>query len=385
MEKVGECLRKISFLCYVFLLPLSSLSFGQSNLTEEIFNELINYENLSCTSKKVHLTFDDGPSRLYSRKILEVLKAQNVKATFFISTYQIKSPQSIEASIVKEIIMDGHLVGSHGHDHVAYDLRMSSKGEILSQGLSHEERLEQIKKSLSILDSSTSGMFSRQSEMLFRFPYGRGAIPSEKELDSMVNMTFQSKDFVNRLEEYRARSPALKNLFSLGLSHLGWDHDSQDTSFSNHPDLLEVKRYVKENIKRICKGKTTKVALFHDVKEINALTIDHIISIGKKLKMEFISGEEMLNDVSVKDSKILISGTEKKDSVGIKESSQKRYPYAELLENKNSPTGFKCYIYCREDQDKIPRIYMDSSRNIPVNNQLQCNELMMEVCKDGGA
>ena len=54
-------------------------------------------------SKKIALTFDDGPHPFYTRQLLKGLKERDVKVTFFITG------KNVEAypDIVKEIYEDG--------------------------------------------------------------------------------------------------------------------------------------------------------------------------------------------------------------------------------------------------------------------------------------
>ena len=56
------------------------------------------------------ITFDDGPSP-YTNKILDILKANNVKATFFITGKKLNSNESRET--FKRILNEGHIIGSH--------------------------------------------------------------------------------------------------------------------------------------------------------------------------------------------------------------------------------------------------------------------------------
>ncbi len=63
---------------------------------------------------KYALTFDDGPHPVYTAKILDSLKANNIKATFFIITTNVT-----EATfpLVKRMLDEGHIVASHGRNH----------------------------------------------------------------------------------------------------------------------------------------------------------------------------------------------------------------------------------------------------------------------------
>lgn len=61
----------------------------------------------------VALTFDDGPHRVHTIKILDVLKKYNAKATFFVLGSNVKRyPQ-----IVRRIANEGHEVANHSWSH----------------------------------------------------------------------------------------------------------------------------------------------------------------------------------------------------------------------------------------------------------------------------
>lgn len=63
-------------------------------------------------TRKVYLTFDDGPSD-NTEKILEVLKMYDVKATFFVTGEAATShPERYKA-----IVEDGHSIGMHSYSH----------------------------------------------------------------------------------------------------------------------------------------------------------------------------------------------------------------------------------------------------------------------------
>ena len=61
----------------------------------------------------VYLTFDAGYEAGYTEKILEVLKANDVKATFFITGHYLNS----QPDLVKKMIDEGHIVGNHTVNH----------------------------------------------------------------------------------------------------------------------------------------------------------------------------------------------------------------------------------------------------------------------------
>lgn len=65
------------------------------------------YENL------VSLTFDDGPSPIYTPLILDVLREKGVKATFFVVGQNVeKYPQ-----VARRIVAEGHDIGNHTYSH----------------------------------------------------------------------------------------------------------------------------------------------------------------------------------------------------------------------------------------------------------------------------
>lgn len=66
--------------------------------------------------KIVYLTFDDGPSTEVTTQILDILDANDVKATFFTLGTAIEgNPQS--AKILKRMAKSGHAIANHGYSH----------------------------------------------------------------------------------------------------------------------------------------------------------------------------------------------------------------------------------------------------------------------------
>lgn len=64
--------------------------------------------------KVVALTFDDGPWPGQTAKILDILKAENVPATFFAIGLRVKR----EPGLAKRIVAEGHAIGNHTYRHV---------------------------------------------------------------------------------------------------------------------------------------------------------------------------------------------------------------------------------------------------------------------------
>lgn len=63
--------------------------------------------------KAVYFTFDDGPSQRYTPQILDILKREHVKATFFVVGYRCDD----FPGLVRRIRKEGHEIGNHGYTH----------------------------------------------------------------------------------------------------------------------------------------------------------------------------------------------------------------------------------------------------------------------------
>ena len=60
-------------------------------------------------SKSIYLTFDEGYEAGYTSQILEVLKENEVKATFFLTAHYVNTQEEL----VQQMIDEGHIVGNH--------------------------------------------------------------------------------------------------------------------------------------------------------------------------------------------------------------------------------------------------------------------------------
>lgn len=79
-------------------------------LTEEGKN---NVDNIyKSDTKRAFLTFDDGPSEV-TNQILDTLKQEKVKATFFVLGSNVKTLPNV----VKRIYDEGHYIANHGYSH----------------------------------------------------------------------------------------------------------------------------------------------------------------------------------------------------------------------------------------------------------------------------
>ena len=66
-----------------------------------------------CSQNNIWLTFDDGPFPDATHFILKILKAEQVKATFFLVGQQIEQ----YPDLFNQIIKDGHVIANHSYSH----------------------------------------------------------------------------------------------------------------------------------------------------------------------------------------------------------------------------------------------------------------------------
>lgn len=90
-------------------------------LTETGKNNLQNI--YKSENKRVFLTFDDGPSKTVTPVILDILKQENIKATFFL----LGSRVELQPNIVKRAYDEGHYLASHGYSHIYSQIYFSAQ------------------------------------------------------------------------------------------------------------------------------------------------------------------------------------------------------------------------------------------------------------------
>lgn len=98
----------------------------QPDLGNENKNMIDKYDGISIGNSEnpyIYLTFDCGYEASYTEKILEVLKKNNVKATFFITGHYLNS----QPDLVKRMIDEGHIIGNHTADHICMPESMNEE------------------------------------------------------------------------------------------------------------------------------------------------------------------------------------------------------------------------------------------------------------------
>ena len=83
---------------------------------------------IDTDKKELFITFDDGPHKTYTAKILDILSEYNAKATFFMLG------QNAErlSDLVREVKNEGHTIGNHfySHEKIWFKKYSSIKNEI---------------------------------------------------------------------------------------------------------------------------------------------------------------------------------------------------------------------------------------------------------------
>ena len=84
-----------------------------TSFTEEQMQIIENIYNAPEGEKRVFLTFDDGPTQAVTPFILDLLKQENIKATFFVLGNRVKA----NPELIKREFEEGHYIANHGHTH----------------------------------------------------------------------------------------------------------------------------------------------------------------------------------------------------------------------------------------------------------------------------
>lgn len=184
----------------------------------------IDEPNTENPQKKVaYLTFDDGPSK-NTPKVLDILKENDIKATFFIVGPLIQE----DTQYLRRVYEEGHAIGNHTYDHDFEDIYISEK----AFWDNYNKCEEYIKENTGI------------ETKLFRFP--GGSFNSEVKRKN-------GADFNKRIG---------KKLEEKGVAYFDWDIDTGD---GMRHDLSpgEMINNIRDEIK-ICKDKNNIIVLMHD-------------------------------------------------------------------------------------------------------------------------
>lgn len=184
--------------------------------------------------KECFLTFDDGPSKNITPQILDVLRANDVKATFFV----LGSRVELYPELVKQAYDEGHYIANHGYSH-NYNNIYSSPSAVL----------DEYNKTEGVIRSAIG--VPEYSSYLFRFPGG-------SEGGKYAKIKNEAK---NLLKENN-------------VAHINWNCLSNDAvGKPTHESLIN-------DFKSTSNGKAKLVSLMHDAgtKQLTADMLNEIIN-----------------------------------------------------------------------------------------------------------
>lgn len=67
----------------------------------------------SSDKREIALTFDDAPDDQFTPQVLDILKKEGVRATFFVVGNRVQA----HPEIVRRMVKEGHVIGNHSWDH----------------------------------------------------------------------------------------------------------------------------------------------------------------------------------------------------------------------------------------------------------------------------
>ena len=222
------------FILFIFSICYFSRSILlASNIdTKEVSSEFINnINNIFNSNKKVaYLTFDDGPSPSVTLKILDILKEENIKATFFVIGKKVDE----HPEIVNRAYKEGHYIANHSYSHNNSILYKNANSFI-----------EEIQKTDLAIGNAIG--INNYSSHVFRFPNG-----------FMSNVYKDKKnEYVKLLNEY------VKLLPNIDYTYIDWNALNKDSEKKYTPKQLL------DNLISSSKNKNTLVILMHDTKDVS--------------------------------------------------------------------------------------------------------------------
>ncbi len=200
--------------------------------TVKVISKPVN-NNSGSNKGVIYLTFDDGPKQGTTNVILDILKEENVPATFFVTN-------SGPDSLIKREYDEGHTVGLHTASH-NYATVYKSVDSYYNDLLQVQNRVKRI-----------TGYESK----IIRFPGGSSNTISKKYSKGI--MTILTKDVVNK-----------------GYHYFDWNISSGDAGETTSSS--GVYNYV---VKSLSKNKSN-VVLMHDIKPYTRDALRNIIRYGK--------------------------------------------------------------------------------------------------------
>ena len=192
--------------------------------------------------KTMYLTFDDGPSEENTSTVLDILKAHNIKATFFVVGENVeKHPE-----IAKRIVEEGHTIGIHCYHH-----NYNTLYESVDSYLADFEKAYQ-----AVLEATGVKV------QFFRFPGG--------------SINAYNKDVYEEI---------IKQMTDRGFVYFDWNGSLDDATKKNEPESLL------KNARESTLGRKKIVMLAHDIIYNTTLCLEELIESFPDYKMESITPE----------------------------------------------------------------------------------------------
>lgn len=131
--------------------PIKEYKFPAASEENDLLKIATSIKNPNA--KVCYLTFDDGPTREITPKVLEILKKYDVKATFFTLGKMLEANRDV----AKQVVDEGHLLANHSYYHEYEQLYASA-----------DSFMGEIEKTQALIDEISEG----DSFKLVRFPGG---------------------------------------------------------------------------------------------------------------------------------------------------------------------------------------------------------------------
>ena len=157
------------------------------------------HNDFSDKEKMIYLTFDAGYENGNIEKILDILKEENVKATFFILENLIKTNKDL----VQRMIDEGHLIGNHTSKH---------------KDMSKVADIEIFRRELESLENLYEDNFSVKMSKYYRPPEGKFSLQNLEWGRSlgyktvMWSFAYADWDNNNQMSEEKAIDKIMQNL-----------------------------------------------------------------------------------------------------------------------------------------------------------------------------
>lgn len=182
------------------------------------------------SQKVIYLTFDDGPSDKVTPKILDVLKKENVPATFFI----VGKHAETRKNILRRAFNEGHTLAVHSYTHDYKEIYKSA-----------DTLIADIEKCNDMICSITG-----EYTYLYRFPGGSYNIAAEK-IRAVRELGYEYVDWNASFRDGELQDPTAGKLYSAAISTISnpdkiimLAHDTTD-KIETVAALKEVIRYFK--------------------------------------------------------------------------------------------------------------------------------------------